>query len=332
MIKKIFVFALFILISLNCVTITDAKDKRVTSKKSRTNQEKEDNLQPIPFNINTERLPPNYKGTNIVKLFSLLSKMAPIKKDEFETTADYNKKTMAAFRAVANDIYAFKLDYDLYFSIYDYNADTQKLRINIETKPLSMYDFVDHRASIIIKHLYKGSKSHIGTNAFGASVLVTNHNGTEYGVALVNQEIFGECSWSGNHAKTSIDGDRKLNINVELSPAKAKTIKNNIGLLLLCKPQVYKLEEDMPPSTENVLSRPIKAKPPKRNTGNELIFGDYYHTDATFDNPSELSYYRNFINVEVVAIWVYEINTGSIIFKQQLKTEKETMGQVNTSD
>ena len=323
MTKKIFLFILMFSVALNYVNTADAKDKKVTSKnKSRTAQEKTDNLTPTPFNINTEKLPPNYKGTDIVKLFSVLSKKAPIKKDEFETTADYDKKIMTAFTTIADDVYAFKLDYNLYFSIHDYNADTQKLQIDIETQPLSKYDFVDHRASIIIKHLYEGSESHIGTNAFGANVLVKSYNGTEYGIVLVNQDVFGRSSYSDNHGKARLDSYRKINLETEVLPAKAKTMKNNIGVLLLCKPWLYKLEEETTPSTENVRG-PVKAKPRKLNTGNSLIFGDYDHTEATFDSPAEHSYYRNFINVEVLSIWVYEINTGSIIFKKQLKTENE---------
>lgn len=306
-------------ISINYGNTAHTKETKVPSKnKTRTTQKKTGNLPLTPVDINTEKLPPNYKGTDIVKLFSVLSKKAPIKKDEFETTANYDKKIMTAFTAVADNVYAFKLDYNLYFSIHDYNADTQKLQIDIKTNPLSKYDFVDHRASIIIKHLYKGTESHIGTNAFGAKVVVENYYGTEYGIALVNQDDFGKCSYSDNHANTRIDSYRKINLEMELSPAKAKIIKNNIGLLLLCKPQVYKLEEEVTPPTENI-NGPVKAKPPRRNTGNSLIFGDYDHTEATFDSPTEHSYYRNFINVNVLSIWVYEINTGTILLKRQVK-------------
>lgn len=322
--KKFILFIFIFFIILNFENTVFAKGKGATNKnKSGATKEKMDNSPLIPFNINTEKLSPNFAGTDIVKLYAILLKKAPLKKDEFETTDKYEKKIMDA---ITNDIYAFKLNPDKGFvegiRIYPYNADLQNLQIDIETRPLSEYTFRDYRASMIIKHFPGTSKSHMGSNAFGAKVLVTSHTGKQYGIVLTNQKDFGSSGYDDDSIKTTLVSDRKISLLIEMTPDKAKTLKSNIGILLLCKPQLYKSTEDMALSNEN-LKGPAKIKPPKVNRGNDLIFEDGYYAEATFDSPTEIYYDRKFINVEMLSIWVYNVNTGSILLKKQVRIEKE---------
>lgn len=260
-----------------------------------------DNSPLIPFDINVEKLPPNFAGTDIVKLFSMLSKKAPLKKEEFETTADYEKKITAA---VTDDVYAFKLPDDKFFyglNICPYNADTQKLPIQIKTTRHS--EFVN-RSSIIIKSIDKKS-SYVGSNAFGAKTKVLNYSGEKYGIVLVNQEEFGIMD-DKTAASLSIEtGNRTIDIEIEMTPDKAKKLKDNIGAILLCKARLFKLNEK-------------EKKWYIIFEGNDLIFKDFIAKEATFDHPSSFSYERYFINVEALSIWVYDIKNGEIILKKDL--------------
>ncbi len=326
MIKKIFLFVLMLFILLNYGSTAVAKERNATSKnKSRTTKEKIDNSPLIPFDINTEKLPSNFTGTDIVKLYTTILKKAPLKKDEFETTADYEKKSMVAI-ADADDVYALKLDPNMPLrsglTVHTYNADAQNLQIDIETRPLSKYTFSDYRASMIIKHFAGTSQSHIGSNAFGAKVSVTSLTGKQYGIVLTNQKDFGISRYDDSRVETTLVSNRTISLIIEIPPDKAKILKNNIGVLLLCKPRLYKLKEEITPSTENVRG-PAKIKPPKLSNGNGLIFEDGYYAEATFDSPTEISYDRKFINVEILSVWAYEINTGTILLKKQVKINKE---------
>jgi len=311
--KKIVLFAIMLFLTLSYGSVTIAKEKATSrSKLTESSKEKKDNSPIVSFEIKTEKLPPNFKGTDIVKLFSIFEKKAPLIKEEFETTADYEKKIMAA---VTDDVYAFKLDPTVGgmhgLTIHPYNADTQKLQIDVKTTSLSKYTFEDYRASVIIKDIAGVSGSHVGYNAFGAKVLVKTYFHTQYGIVLVNQKDFGTSSYDDNryNIRTPLESDRTINLEIEVPSDKAKTLKNNIGVLLLCKPRLYKSNAKM-----------------KLNPGNDLILKDTYYSGATIDSPTSLLYDRYFINVEVLAIWVYEINTGSIILKKELKNKEEQQG------
>ena len=218
----------------------------------------------------------------------MLSKKAPLKKEEFETTTDYEKKIIAS---VTDDIYALKLPDDKFFyglDIRPYNADTQKLPIKIRTTRHS--EFVN-RSSIIIKSIDKKT-SYIGSNAFGAKTKVLNYSGEKYGIVLVNQEEFGIMD-----DKTIETGNRTIDVEIEMTPEKSKKMKNNIGAIILFKARLFKLNEK-------------EKKWYIIFEGNDLIFKDFIAKEATFDHPSSFSYERYFINVEAISIWIYDIRNG----------------------
>lgn len=282
---------LFILLNSGSTAI--AKEKKATSKnKSVASQKYTDNSPHTPFDINTEKLPPNFTGTDIVKLYNTLLVKVPLKKDEFETADDYEKKIMAI---VKDDVYTFKLDPDIWtygLKVHPYDAESQDLKIDINTFSLNEYMST---ASIIVKNVAGTVKSNIGSNAFGVKVLVKKYTGKQYGIALTNENDFGTSEFPPGYIGR-YSGHRKMSFTFAIPPDKARTLKNNIRVLLLCK------------------LRPDR---------NELIFKDAYIVEPTIDEPQKLVYDRKYINVEMLSVWVYEVNTGTILLKKQLKTEKE---------
>lgn len=284
-----------------------AKEKKASTKQKKK-AEVVDTSPLVPFDINEEKLPPKYKGTDIAKLYSLLSKKAPLKKEEFETTAEYEKKIA---EAVPGDIYAFKIDEGSGFRglrVNPYDADSQKLQITLETEWLSEFTIEDYRASFIIKTSNKDSHSYVGSNAFGATREVTSYSATQYGLALVNQQDFGSSGYDDNkyNIKTPLTSIRKVSIALDIPPDRARTLKNSIGVLLLCKPTLYKSDAKL-----NV------------RKGNDLIFEKYDSSQATIDRPTSHLYERKYINVEILAIWIYDIRTGEVISKTQLKDKEK---------
>jgi hypothetical protein len=277
----------------------------------------EDATPVIPFDINAEKMPFNYTGTDIARLYALLLKKAPLKKGEFETTTEYEKKVADA---VTGDIYAFKMNEQSAWGglrIHPYDADAQKLKIDLETTWLSKYTTEDYRASFIIKELDISSESYVGSNAFGATRLVTHYRATQFGIALVNQREFGKSNYDDNkynlNIKTPLTSIRKVTIEIDMMPDKAKELKENIGVLLLCQPSLCK---------SNIKSF-LKE-------GNDLIFESSDLSEATIDRPSSHLYKRKYINVQILEVWIYDILTGEVLLKNRLKRSNDETQRTQT--
>ena len=167
----------------------------------------------------------------------------------------------------------------------------------------------------LIKNIDKGSRSYIGSNAFGATREVTSYRAAQYGLALVNQQEFGSSRHDDNryNIKTPLTSVREVSIAIQIPPDKARALKDNIGVLLLCKPSLYKSDAKI-----------------KLRVGNDLIFENTFYSEATIDSPTSLSYDRKYINVEVLSIWVYDIRTGEILSKKQLKKEDKEKQDTKT--
>ncbi|MCC6502247.1 MAG: hypothetical protein IT362_03805 [Deltaproteobacteria bacterium] len=273
--------------------VASAKEVANKNKKEFHNKKSIENSAIDPFDINAEKLPPKYKGNDIVKLYSNFVKRAPLEKNEFETTEEYEKKIASV---TLDAIYAMKFDMDTSrrSEIYPYDADTNKFKIQLTTETLSFSSFEDRRGSFVVKEMNKRSESYVASNAFGASRLVKGYVATQYGVALVNEDDFG----SDDH------GTRTVNVEIDVSIDKAKQLKDNIGILLLCKPSLYKSNAE------------------RKYKGNDLIFEKSDYFGGTMNVPISHYYDQKYINVEVLAIWIYDFRTGMIFLKKQLKELK----------
>ena len=222
-----------------------AQDRKIASKQTRK-VEAYANLPPIPFDISQDRLPPGYNGADIAALYSYLIKKAPLKKDEFETKEEYENKVLGA---VPNDIYAFNIKESTSslsgLNIKPYDSDKKQYQVVLKTEYLSEYTHKDYRASFILKTVNKRARSYIGSNAFGATREVSDYSATQYGIALTNEQNFGVNHYSPSSygLKSVLDSIRILNINIEVPIDRARSLKNNIGVLLLCKPSLYKSDK-----------------------------------------------------------------------------------------
>lgn len=278
----------------------------VAAKEKNQNKEKAASPLAVSFDLNTERLPANYKGTDIAKLYSILAKKTPKKKGEFEATAEYETRVEAYMKnsPYLSNIYAFKVSETGHHSQnqlkVDYNVDLQRMIITTETYGFQTLIYENNRGSIIIRKIDKGSSSYTGSNAFGARRTVTSFEDLQYGIALVNQDDFGIRIGSNDW--------RKLSFETEMPLDKAKKLKANIGILIIGKPYLY-LADEVPHYTESK---------PKR-----LTFETERYSGATFSSPSSHYVQSRYINIEALSVWVYDVRTGEILFKEQLKDTKQ---------
>jgi len=288
---------------------TNKSPQNTTIKNKGLNNKKIESQYDIrPFNLTVEKLPPNYKGHDIKKLYHELEKKKIPDKDEFETQEAYTKRTQSLFSAVPKDFYAFKV---VEFAYFNYDAESQMIEIQVPTdysdiqrKVLEKgihdsieggYDlrqmeqmkkgYMKRKNLILIRRVDEGKSTYIASNSFGVKTKVTQHRQTLYDLELDNRENF----WKGLRNKI---GERVIKIN--MPPHEAKNLKENFGLLLICR-----------------LSH---LTDPYRNISNDLS-----HLEPTLDEPEEYYSSMNFVSVELLEIWVYHIKSGKIFVQEKVE-------------
>lgn len=213
------------------------------------------------------KLPPAYKGHDFKKIFSRLS---AVSKNEFEKTVDYEKRLKAIN---LEDVYALRIfDKDLGLNVaVVYDPDSERFNVKINTSVIfaGQHNF-PISSFVALKTTHKFS-SYIGTNAFGATKEILKDEGAKEGVRIVNNDLSSRISFS-------------------MSTKDAKKYKNNVDILLICKPYI--------------------------DENNVLSFTGIQSKEPTFDSPIETSYFISGINVELLEIWVYDFKTGKILHKE----------------
>lgn len=253
----------------NPVQNEEACQKEIDEREAKEREEKSKKkarLQKILESKIGAKLPPAYKGHDFKKIFLRLS---AVNKDEFEKTVDYEKRLKAIN---LEDVYALRIfDKDSGLNVaVAYNPDSERFNVKINTSdifagphnfPISPF--------VALKTTHKFS-SYIGTNAFGAKKEIIKDEGAKEGVRIVNNDL-------------SV-------ISFGMSIKDAKKYRNNVDILLICKPYI--------------------------DENNILSFTGIQSTEPTFDFPMDTSYSISGINVELLEIWVYDFKTGKILHKE----------------
>ena len=243
---------------------------------------------PASFNTDISVLPKGYKGDDIVSIYNFLSNKYP-KKDEFETKEAYESRISSN---ISNVVFSFVRDrVDKYRFSWNsdylkYSPETEMMTIDIPTNPSSS---VHNNINIIkIKRTNEKTKGSIGQNAFGAKVSVSLYTGMDYG-------IYPE------------GGYKKITFRVK--PEEGRVLKQDYGLLLICK---------ISPNMKTIYPFQDTEMIPK-----EIIGVGREGKSPTIDSSYELMFRNYFISVRVMEIWVFNKKTGYIYFKdKQLHTNE----------
>jgi len=269
----------------NKTIIKDTKSIKVKSR----NATGYDNKQ---FDINQTKLPSAYKGNDIEGVFVKLKNMVKLK-DEYETLAGYENRINSLY---IKDTYAFKIENVSSSLESKYNAESSTLEITIEAPEVTNYDQMNYlvnnglhgtlkiEAVIDTKLTHVSTDKYIGSNTYGAKTEVNDHFARQYGIGLANKDKF-----------SAIDGHVKRHIiSIELRSDIARSLKDNIGILLICK---------LRPAGDPIA----------------FIFHSGSHSKPTLKNPTEVTIEQNYIFVNLQEIWVYDTRSGHVLIKDKIE-------------
>jgi len=266
--------------------------------------------QQLPPVLSSVRLPPNYKGNDIEKVYTELSQKMP-PKGEFETTEKYEKRIQSV-----NIESTFVFLQDSPFWFFSYDTDSRLLTVELHVTSVKaipehkkadsyLYRYV-WRNFLEVKEIGQETKTYKATNVFGATVEVKKYTGTEYGVVPVNID-FGE--------------DNKIKVNLGMSPEETKEISenqySNLKTLITCKPCIVHLTFE---KISGVEEKYIYIQPPAF----EAI---YCGREPTFDHPVEIFKIQRCINAKILQILIYNTKTGKI-YMQLVPKEGELEGKL----
>jgi hypothetical protein len=269
--------------------------QKKAGKKPQENIAKYDTNQ---FDLGAEQLPKDYLGHDLEKLYSELEQKFP-KKTEFETKETYKKRLHSSSY---QGIYAFTVQSPI---TSKYDPERKQLQIDIQASGKynpdqeqeiyrkQIYDR-DGEACITVKSLNVGSKTYTGTNRFGATVDVKQYQLLSYGIALVNKQRLERDQYSGR--------GRRIAFNLMLEPEEAKGLKENLGVLVICRlkpsgvPEMYTF----------------------RSAGG---------IEPTIKTPLEVIESERLIYADLIEVWIYNRKSGAILSKRKIESGGEQGSQ-----
>lgn len=173
----------FIVMLFVCLLIAPAA---FAMEKTSTKKQVNKSWKPIAFDETAARLPVGYNGLDAKQFYKLFkSKVGKLKKGEFETTEEFEKRTedkdvlLAPINTSA--LYAFRIDY----INSKYNADSQtyetdnsgSVRFCSDDSPLGWVtcklDSISHK-----------ERKYTGNNSFGATINITKRTGLNFALAI----------------------------------------------------------------------------------------------------------------------------------------------------
>lgn len=281
-----------IVLLLFCFSLFFPSDVLAVKKQTGKKSSKVSGFITKSFDLNLDKLPPNFKGHDPVRIFELFmweqknrtreemiddaidvlesmargeKKWEPIKR-EFEKTEDYEKRLRRELKSLYSnkDIFAFKISERPAIS---YDADSEKLH-------MPLYRGSDNNQFLIKESVNIGS-SHRASNAFGATTNVQDATKVSYTLIALNQGAL-------------ID-----EIAFPFSINEAKKNRNNLDILLVCKVEPF---NDLDPQP--------------------IVKSRYDYNAATFEDPFNFLIIEHKIYMELLAIWIYNSSTGEIYLKK----------------
>lgn len=189
------------------------------------------------FASTAARLGPNFCGHDIEAVITTIEKSGVTKpRSEFETTAQYEARRKVP--PLANRRFVFVLDdrntllqgpqftYDADAQLMNARAIARKHRFQAASES---YPRDESYPALAVKTVKTSGGSYEGMNAFGARAVVTETYLTQYGIVLptLHGNLF--------KAASSYTADLEASASIPLSAERAKHLKSNLRLAIVCR-------------------------------------------------------------------------------------------------
>ncbi len=275
------------------------------------------------FRLDVDRLPPNYKGDDIVKVYNSLKKQNEnARKSELETQEQYEKRVERIKQSsLVKDRYIFKHDIDLrgHRDRISYDADAGEISIYIlyhhdsyleiekRVRRSSTTNSVDHllfedaRRNLNSFSTEKEQKSipiyeasrrrnYIGSNAFGVKAKVTGIYSNEYHISFDTVPDQRLVQMADRDDSPYSSRYPYLPIQLKMDVEMYKKLRNRLKALFIC--EITGIEDSV--------------------SGSE----------ATLNRPTEIYTKHFYVSVSPIQVWLFDSKTGDILLKMNW-TEKQ---------
>ncbi|RQW86296.1 MAG: hypothetical protein EHM79_09935 [Geobacter sp.] len=236
---------------------------------------------PVAFDDRVERLSEGYKGLNPIEFHKMFKeKTSGLKKGEYETTEEYNKRTANKNNLLApistNELYAFQIR----GITFQYNADTQIYNVIW----YSAQESDKNSVTCFVETIYRKEDSYIGSNAFGATLNINKTEGLKFSLSLSKKSSFVKEMFD---PPAGILG-QKYRGNFTIPLDKARQLKDKtVGVLYV----------------GNV-------------TDVKLIKGKGIYSEPTYDHPTKIEIEEDAVPFDVKKIVYYVVQTGEILYQK----------------
>lgn len=248
---------------------------------------KEPTYDRLPVDLSQNQLPSRYRGHSLMAVFyALADRLDALKKDEFESTAEYRKRVSRigalpiSSKLPADSLLAFSFiadDHDQFTTKYDADRLVLDVRVNWIRR-----EGTEGRAHLSWDEETSLVSTYVGRNAFNRATRVGVYRQLEFLVSADERDLrrVEKVSDASYFFVTP-----SFSVSLPMSPDEARILKGRLRILVI-----------------GSLSDP----PVSRNS---------HHTTPTIDEPKEIYSRFNVVRIKPHQIWFYDFVTGRIYLK-----------------
>jgi len=279
-----------LLVLIVCGTIYCQQHKRPIPQRQVAVSSKYSNA---PFDPSIDKLPALYHGIDPEPLYKALeARKKRSTKGEFETSEDYRQRVRRDFAAplvgsiTQNSLLAFET-YELETS-YDADSGEMLVTSKLENPIIGVTPKFD-LGSLKLSFRPEPTTTYVGSNAYGAKVIVKKERSSLYYLLLENYADFEN---DPGLSRRGYSVDKSISTKIKVDVVNAKHLKDSLRLLVVGKLIEPYIEEG------------------------------FLTTKPTINDPTELFAVFEYLQVEASELLVYDITTGQVLKRLSASTAK----------
>ncbi|MEW6561908.1 MAG: hypothetical protein AB1400_01570 [Pseudomonadota bacterium] len=247
----------------------------------------------VPLDANG-RVPVGFKGDDAEKIYNALAKLPELKKDQFESQADYAARIDKIKDTIAlpggktlGSRMAFVIDRG-HYPPDEYNSEKKQMAASaaLNYKSIRVPDEVSWNKAarwlngFIVQERTRKIGSYTGTNAFGAKTQVTKEQIDSVWLGFYGKDFRDRAGLGMSIAPLGDEGEL-----FEIDSSRAKGAVGNINLLVVCK------------------------------IANPYIIAISEHDNPTISRPRDITTHLRSVFVDINEVWIYNAKNGEVYKK-----------------